>query len=138
MPKFQAIAPADSAVHSPFPNADQAGGTLPAGFAAFHQSEDSDVLKSAIGYGSAPVIFVDSGGDLAVLAGVLAARAAGLNRLLCLFSDAAPGSDMSSADLVAALAQPAGELEQLALIVSERVRTAGADRLSIDAGEGQR
>ncbi len=134
MPTFQASAPAASAVQSSVHSSplDQRG-ALPTGFAAFHQPDDSDVLQSAIGYGSRPVIFVDAGGDLKVLAGVLAARSAGLDRLVTLFGAASPDSDMSWTDLAAALAPAVSEVAQLAMIVSERLRTGGAGQPAASA-----
>ncbi len=124
MPNSQASAPAASAVHSSSHSHQfEQGATVPPRFAAFHQPDDSDVLRSPIGYGSPPVIFVDAGGDLKVLAGVLAARSAGLDRLVALFAAASPDSDLSWADLAATMAPAVGEVAQLSMIVSERIRT---------------
>lgn len=138
MPTFQASRPAASAVHSSnHSHQSEQGAAVPPRFAAFHQPDDSDVLRSPIGYGSPPVIFVDAGGDLKVLAGVLAARSAGLDRLVTLFGAASPDSDMSWTDLAAALAPAVSEVAQLSMIVSERLRTGCASQPSASARRDQ-
>lgn len=98
---------------------------VPLGFTPFHSSEDSDRVLPAIGFGSRAVIFVDTGGDLVTLAGVLASRCEQLCSLVSLIARSGDGTTTEASD-VASILEPSAELlVRLADVVVERLQ---ADR----------